>query len=200
MHHVRARWAAGLLIAVASAAGSLAQPAFASPSDAPAFAAPVPLQPATGFTEPRIVTAPDGTLVAIVNGCFGHAAHLAVRRPHGQWMSTSPFPGQQYDVGDLDVAVTDRGRIVATELDAAGFGARIAYTDNFGASWTPAVAPSAVDLDRPWLASGPGHHVYLLFHNLLTGLVSQNMFIVTSNNDGATFGPPVPITKPGTQA
>jgi hypothetical protein len=42
--------------------------------------------------------------------------------------------------------------------------------------------------------------VYLLFHNLLTGLLRQNMFIETSADGGATFGPPVPITEPGTQA
>jgi hypothetical protein len=179
---------------------SLAQPASASSGDAPAFAAPVRVQTASGFTEPRIVTAPDGTLVAIVNGGSNTTAQLAVRRPGRTWTSSSPFPGQQVDTADLDVAVTHAGRIIATELDAAGLGARIAYTDNLGASWTPSVTGSTVDVDRPWLATGPGHRVYLLFHNLFTGVASQNMFVETSNDDGATFGPPVPITEPGTQA
>jgi hypothetical protein len=192
--------AAGLLIVLAVAVGSLAPPASASSSGAPVFAPPVLVQAASGFTEPRIVTAPDGTLVAIVNAGPYTKAHLALHRPGRGWTSSSPFPGQQIDVGDVDVAVTGGGRVVVTELDAAGFGAPVAYTDNLGASWTPSVAASALDVDRPWLVSGPGHRVYLLFHNLITGLVSQNMFIETSNDDGRTFGPPVPITKPGTQA
>jgi hypothetical protein len=68
--------AAGLLIAVA--VGSLVQPASASSGGAPAFGAPVRVQAASGFTEPRIVAAPDGTLVAIVKRRPSH--HGASRR------------------------------------------------------------------------------------------------------------------------
>jgi hypothetical protein len=194
----------GLLCAATAAviASSAAASAsfIASPGGSPIFAAPVRVQAATGFTEPRIVTAPDGTLVAIVNGGSVTPAHVAMRHPGRQWTSSSPFPGQQVQTADLDVAVTGSGRIVATELDAAGFGARIAYTDDFGAHWTPSVTASDVDVDRPWLGAGPGRHIFLLFHNLLTGLATQNMFVETSSDDGATFGPPVPVTVPGTQA
>src|SRR5947208_13757283 len=42
--------------------------------------------------------------------------------------------------------------------------------------------------------------VYLLFHNLASGVGQHNMFVATSNDGGASFGPPVPLTLPGSQA
>jgi hypothetical protein len=57
--------------------------------------------------------------------------------------------------------------------------------------------------DRPWLAADPAplsNRVYLLFHNLASGTATHNMFVQTSTDGGATFGPPVPVTLPGSQA
>jgi hypothetical protein len=42
--------------------------------------------------------------------------------------------------------------------------------------------------------------VYLLFHNLVTGIGQHNMFVATSNDGGASFGAAVPLTLPGSQA
>ena len=37
-------------------------------------------------------------------------------------------------------------------------------------------------------------------HNLASGVLSHNMWVATSTDNGATFGPYVPITLPGQQA
>jgi hypothetical protein len=42
--------------------------------------------------------------------------------------------------------------------------------------------------------------MYLLFHNLASGLAQHEMFVATSKDGGATFDPPVPIAMPGEQA
>ena len=42
--------------------------------------------------------------------------------------------------------------------------------------------------------------MYLLFHNLASGNVQHNMFVSTSKDGGATFGPPIPITLPPGEA
>jgi hypothetical protein len=61
-------------------------------------------------------------------------------------------------------------------------------------------------MDGGWLAAGPDDAathlptVYLIFHNLLTGAATHNMWVMKSVDNGASFGPPVPITVPGTQA
>src|SRR2546423_1040532 len=58
----------------------------------------------------------------------------------------------------------------------------------------------------PWLAVGPDDpsthqpRVYLLFHNAASGNASENMYVETSTDGGATFGVPVPLTSPGSAA
>jgi hypothetical protein len=42
--------------------------------------------------------------------------------------------------------------------------------------------------------------VYLLYHNLASGQAQHNMFVSTSTDSGATFGPPIPLTLPGDDA
>jgi hypothetical protein len=39
----------------------------------------------------------------------------------------------------------------------------------------------------------------LLFHNLLSGTLSHNMFVATSTDGGKSFGAPIPVTIPGQQ-
>src|SRR5207253_3163196 len=69
-----------------------------------------------------------------------------------------------------------------------------------GATWTASSGATLADQDRPWLATGPGNRVYLLFHNLASGGVEHEMFVSTSTDGGATFAPPVPIAPPGSAA
>jgi hypothetical protein len=63
-----------------------------------------------------------------------------------------------------------------------------------------------IDQDRPYLAVGPDDpttrlpRVYLVFHNLFSSAATQNVFVETSRDGGATFGPPVPLTLPTSQA
>jgi hypothetical protein len=42
--------------------------------------------------------------------------------------------------------------------------------------------------------------VYLLFHNLFSGSAVHEMFVATSTDGGASFGAPVPVAPPGSQA
>jgi hypothetical protein len=41
--------------------------------------------------------------------------------------------------------------------------------------------------------------VYLLYHNLASGTATHNMFVSTSTDGGASFGPPVAVTLPFSQ-
>jgi hypothetical protein len=42
--------------------------------------------------------------------------------------------------------------------------------------------------------------VYLLYHNLGSGFAQHNMWVATSTDGGATFGEPVPVALPGSDA
>jgi hypothetical protein len=44
------------------------------------------------------------------------------------------------------------------------------------------------------------HRVYLLFHNGFSSNATHDMFVETSTDDGASFGPPVPLALPGSDA
>ncbi|HMC67723.1 MAG TPA: sialidase family protein, partial [Mycobacteriales bacterium] len=109
--------------------------------------------------------------------------------------------GQTVASTDVDIVTTPSGRIVETELDFGGINFRTAYSDDGGKTWTASQGTTLADTDRPWLAADPGSNkVYLLFHNLVSGTATHNMFVETSLDGGATFGPPVPTTLPGSQA
>ncbi len=131
------------------------------------------------------------------------------------WTQTAGNPaGQIVPTIDVDIVATRTGRLVATELDGAGPAIITSYSDDGGATWTASslLAVSAAngtelaDQDRPWLAVGPDDatthkpRVYMLFHNLGSGAASHNMYVSTSTDGGASFGPPVPTTLPGSQA
>jgi hypothetical protein len=106
---------------------------------------------------------------------------------------------------DVDIVATQTGRLVASELDDDGINFITAYSDDQGAHWTRSQGTTYADTDRQWLAVGPidkatkQPYVYLLFHNLLSGLLNHNMYVMTSTDGGATFGLPVPITRPPQQ-
>lgn len=119
-------------------------------------------------------------------------------------------PTIDVDIVSMPAGGTHPGRLIANELDSGGLNFRTSYSDDGGATWTVSgVAPAnlntlpggqLVDQDRNWLATGPGDTVYLLFHNLASGTVNHNMYVETSTDAGANFGPPIPTTTPGTQA
>jgi hypothetical protein len=194
---VLGRVTAGVLFAVALAAAPAPAHAALAP---PTFGPAVKLPGANPGTEPRVVIAPNGTRYVITNaGDSGEAAVYA--SPDGKsWRRTATIPGQSSATIDTEIAISTSGRLVATELDGAGLNFVTAYSDDGGASWTQSSGVTTADQDRPWMAAGPNNRVYLLYHNLVTGIAQHEMFVATSTDGGASFGPPVPIAMPGEQA
>ena len=154
-------------------------------------------------TEPRIARGPDGRLWVMTNGLdkqpevFGSNA--------GGWQRVA-FPHFDGPSPDVDIVVTRTGRLIATDLTSNGYAVRVFYSDDNGKSWTESKGTALADQDRPWLAVGPDDpqthkpRVYLLFHNLFSGLAVSDMFVSTSRDGGRTFGRPVPIVLPGDPA
>jgi hypothetical protein len=170
-----------------------------------AFGPPVALPAADGGTEPRAaVTANGHHFVATNSG----GTMWVYESDDGltNWHKTATSPAGQTSLAtiDVDIIATSTGRLVATELDTTGLNFRTSWSDNEGATWTASTGLGAftgtgfVDQDRQWLAAGPNGHVYMLFHNLLSGTITHNMFVMTSTDNGASFGAPVPITNPAT--
>ena len=194
-----------VLAATASllAAAALVQPALATDptSTVPVFTAALKLPNAVGGTESRVAVAPDGTEYVISN-TGGGTALVYASTDHGATWAKVPgtLPDQQKPTIDTDIVATSSGRLVATELDFAGVNFRTAYSDDGGKTWTASQGTKLADTDRPFLATGPNNHVYLLFHNLFSGELNHNMYVMTSTDGGATFGPPVPTAPPGSQA
>jgi len=127
-------------------------------------------------------------------------------------IANQTMPTIDVDIVSMPAGSSHPGRLIAIELDFGGINFRTSYSDDGGATWTvstttgsPIVttAPSTTELadqDRPWLATGPNDRAYLLFHNLASGAANHNMYVATSNDGGAHFDPPIPVTAPGTQA
>jgi hypothetical protein len=163
----------------------------------------VRLPNSTGFSEPRVSVDSVGRFWLESNASDNSAAVWG-STDGLTWKQTPTEPAGQTDAStDVDLVTTPSGRIVETELDFGGINFRTAYSDDGGASWTPSQGTTAADTDRPWLAADPtpgSNKVYLLFHNLASGSASHNMFVSTSVDGGANFGPPVPVTLPGSQA
>jgi hypothetical protein len=166
---------------------------------------------AQGGTEPRVAIAPDGDAYVVTNAESGTAGVYRSADDGLTWARTAGNPtNQESPTIDTDIVVTQTGRIVASELDFAGSSGAInfrnSYSDDHGESWTQSTGATFSDTDRQWFAVGPVDattgkpRVYILWHNLLSGAASHNMWVQTSTDGGATFGPPVPTTLPGTQA
>src|SRR5437764_10014255 len=179
------------LLVAAPSAGGAAGPAFQT----------VRLPNSNGFSEPRETIDNSGNFWIESNAADNSAAVWG-SRDGLRWTQTPTEPAGQTDAStDVDSVTTPSGRIVETELDFGGINFRTAYSDDGGKSWTLSQGTTLADTDRPWLAPDPGSdRVYLLFHDLVSGTVSHNMFVQTSTDGGATFGPPVPTTLPGSQA
>ena len=184
---------AAAALGLASAAGSAAAPPFTT----------VRLPASNGFSEPRETIDPHGNFWIESNAADGSAAVWG-STDGLTWTQTPTEPAGQTDAStDVDIVTLPSGRIVETELDFGGINFRTAYSDDGGTTWTLSQGTTVADTDRPWLAADqtPGsNRVYLLFHDLVSGTASHNMFVETSIDGGATFGPPVATTLPGSQA
>src|SRR3954452_8673538 len=169
-----------------------------------------PGQGSLPWAEPRIAVGPDGKYWAVTNSddqagtVFAYSS--SDRGRHFQ-KAAAPIAGQVGPTPDVDVIVLPSGRIIASELDDAGINFPTSYSDDGGKTWTQSVgATQLADQDRQWFAYGPKDPktgqspVYLLYHTLASGQAQHNMFVSTSTDSGATFGPPIPITLPGDNA
>jgi hypothetical protein len=210
---------AGALLVAALATSAQARPgARAGAPRRPRFAPAVHLPGSSGRTESRETFDALGRGAVITNMTTGPDTVWRSTDQGRSWKRTQGVPADQTSpTSDVDiVSLTkgkDAGRLVATELDSGGINFRTSYSDNGGRTWTASkgdglfTGTGYADTDRPWLATGgpvdraTGYQpVYLLFHNLFSGLANHNMYVMTSTDGGATWGPPVPITHPGEQA
>jgi hypothetical protein len=181
-----------------------AAPGAAAVSSKPSFTTKL-LAGSSGFAEPRDTVTPDGTRYVDTNAKDG--TEVVYRSDDGLSWKQVPGtpPGQTNPTTDVDIVSTRTGRLIASELDFTGINFITAYSDDKGKTWTSSTGTTYADTDRQWLAVGPDdattHQptVYLLFHNLLSGLLTHNMFVMTSTDGGATFGPPVPVATPPQQ-
>jgi hypothetical protein len=193
----------------------LCAPSAASAAD-PTYTT-VKLPGADGAQEPRVAVGRDDVRYAVALGpsrdtdVAGAPAIVWRSRDGGQtWQATESAPAQRQASIDVDVITLPSGRLLASELDYGGIDFPTAYSDDGGKTWTSSRGSvELVDQDRQWFASGPlpknakpGDQppVYLLYHNLGSGVAQHNMFVSTSADGGATFGPPVPIATPGSDA
>jgi hypothetical protein len=174
----------------------------------PSFGPAVKLHGAAAGTEPRVTVDPSDHRWIVTNDeTSGDAIVFGSHDGGATWTRTAAEPANQTSPTiDTDIVSTRTGRLIASELDAAGINFRLSYSDDGGKSWTASSGAELADTDRQWLAVGPDDpvthkpRVYLLFHNLASGTVTHNMFVQTSTDGGASFAPPVPITQPPSQA
>ncbi|MDT7539529.1 MAG: repeat-like domain [Actinomycetota bacterium] len=197
------RTAAALALAVPVALAVVAAPAPAATGVPPAFKTQL-LEGSSGSSEPRITVAPNGNRFLTTNAKSGD--EVVYRSADGLTWQKPTTPGNQTDpTTDVDVVAMPTGRILTSELDFAGINFITHYSDDQGKTWIQSQGTTYADTDRQWFAVGPKDattgkpRVYMLFHNLLSGLLQHNMFVATSTDGGATFGPPIPVATPPQQ-
>ncbi|MDQ1705224.1 MAG: repeat-like domain [Frankiaceae bacterium] len=171
----------------------------------------VKLATSSGISEPRVAVGPHDIRYVVTNAGsandIGIGAETVYRSADGiHWKKTAGQPTDQSEATtDVDIVTMHTGRVLTSELDYGGINFRTQYSDDGGKTWTESVGNTYADTDRQWYAVGPDDpathkpRVYLLFHNLLSGVLQHNMFVATSTDGGATFGPPVPVATPGQQ-
>src|SRR3954471_11362327 len=188
-------------------AAALALPTMASAAE-PTYNT-VKLDDANGSTEPRIAVGRDDARWAVTNGAGGEIVYVS--RDKGQtWAKTEGLPPQKLASIDTDIVTMPTGRILSSELDYGGLNFPTGYSDDGGKTWTESKGSTELsDQDRQWFAVGPVPKgspagtqppVYFLYHNFASGIPQHNMWVATSNDGGATFGPPVPTAQPGSDA
>jgi hypothetical protein len=198
------RTAAVLALVVPAALALVAAPApAATPSATPAFRTTL-LDGSSGSSEPRVTVAPKDVRYLTTNAKSGD--ETVYRSTDGLAWQKTTTPGNQTDpTTDVDVVSMPDGRVLTSELDFAGINFITHYSDDQGKTWTQSQGTTYADTDRQWFAVGPKDpatgkpRVYMLFHNLLSGLLQHNMFVATSTDGGATFGPPIPVATPPQQ-
>jgi hypothetical protein len=161
----------------------------------------VKLKGATDHSEPRITIGRGGVRWVVTNDVDTGDEIVFRSRSGRRYVRTKTEPaGQALATIDTDIVTLPSRRIISSELDYAGINFVVSYSDNGGKTWTESTGARAGDTDRQWLAPGPHGRVYLMFHNLASGAANHNMYVQTSTDRGASFGPPVPITLPGSRA
>src|SRR3954454_8396251 len=176
-------------------------------------------------TEPRVIVGPDDRRWVVTNlnavsktsmsgaDTFG-AAVVFVSRDGGQtWQRTAADPPQKSATIDTDIVAMrpikpgGQPRILSSELDDGGLNFPSGITDDGGKTWTETTGSTELaDQDRQWFAVGPDDPatkkptVYLLYHNLGSGFAQHNMWVAKSTDGGETFGEPVPVAVPGSDA
>src|SRR3954451_18424305 len=161
---------------------------------------------ANGSTEPRMSVGRDGTRW-VVSNASGKGEVVYSSTDGGQtWTPTTGSPPQTSATIDTDIVTFPSGRILSSELDDGGLNFPTGFSDDGGKTWTQSLGSNQLaDQDRQWFAVGPKNSsgtnpVYLLYHNFASGIPQHNMWVATSNDGGATFGPPVPTAQPGSDA
>jgi hypothetical protein len=169
------------------------------------FSPPVKLAGAAAGTEPRLAVGAGRQMWAITNDAETGVPVVFGAKDGTKWTRTGgEFPAGGFS--DSEIVTTPGGRLIGVAPDGSGVGLVVAYSDNKGRSWTTASGADFLDQERPWLAVGPVDplthepRVYLLFHNVVTGPALHNMFVATSLDGGRSFGPPVALALPGSQA
>jgi hypothetical protein len=172
------------------------------------------VSPATqvNATEPYVaVDRVDGTVWVAWQASGGHVA----RSDDGgrSFVQVDPEDPAGPDIGDVDIEIggptpcatpttdclpgTRRVYLSTIERLPLVLQARLAYTDNRGATWTinsvAAFNPSFID--RPWLAVYPSKvsalqdQVYIVYHDFS----ASQIWVAASNNGGTTFGPSINV-------
>ena len=163
--------------------------------------------PDTGgpYAEPRAAIAPGDH--HYITTSASSLEQVVYGSPDGiRWNKLANPPNQVVQTSDVDVVALPTGRVLASELDGVGFSFVTSYSDDQGQSWKMSLGTRYPDSDRQFFATGPNDprttqpRVYMVFHNLFSGLVTHNIFVSTSTDGGQSFGVPVPITSPGQQA
>lgn len=200
---------AGVLLIAAAAAAPAARA-----DDAPTFNT-VRLAGSDGQTESRMVVDPQDRRYVVTNTGQSTAsgASFGIVKVWSADSADQPFTptgdaitGQSSPTIDVDIVATRTGRLIASELDTAGPNFPTSYSDDHGKTWTQSVGSQLADEDRQWFVVGPDDPatklptVYELWHNFASGFAQHNMWVQKSTDAGATFGPPVPVALPGSDA
>src|SRR4051812_17845890 len=184
-HSVRAMLSPRVLLITAAATLGLVATlgaAGASTANRPVFKT-VKLAGSSGRSEPRATVAPNGVHYVVTNATSGD--ETVYRSRDGlHWSKTAGQPNDQtMPTTDVDIVSMRTGRILTSELDFGGINFRTEYSDDGGKPWTESVGNPYADTDRQWYAVGPDDpkthqpRVYLLFHNLLSGVAQHNMWV-----------------------
>lgn len=194
---------------------ALAAPAGVAIADSPSAPTYSSERVSPGGFEPRIAVAPDGTRWVSTQDTSGPAGDVLgagtevvyYSKDGGTtWTRTASDPQVSQPCCDNEIAISPTGRVFSSVIDFSTININIQYSDDGGKTWTSSNGNTAADQDREWLAVGSKdpitgmNDVYMLWHNLASGAADHEMMVSTSRDNGATFGPPVPISTPGSQA